>query len=158
MGGASDAAFKEPASNVSMRQAAAVNAMDNLGGMKSPKPTGKYIDFNHVNMKPTQPENMYPYEKDLNMMVRRNQDDFPQYRKGETGEASFKRMIDTQGKSSLKLRQETIYEGKQSAIHLSSLMKSNGNGKYASQNTLPCALTRHSSPFVRFSQRNTSRK
>ena len=47
------------------------------------------------------------------MMVRRNHDDFPEYNKNATtGEATFKRMIDTTGKSKLKKRQETFYEGK----------------------------------------------
>ena len=104
--------------------------MDTLGKDCTQRPTGKAIPWENINTKPTQPADLYHQDEDLNNLVRRNHDDFPQYVKDQSGETSFKRSIDTTGKSMLKKRQETIFEGKNSLVHQSSLMKANGHGKF----------------------------
>ena len=113
-----------------VRQENSNNAFDLLGGEKKDKVTGKHKTVDNVNLKPTVPAELHHFDDDLNMLVRRNHDDFPEYIKHATTGTTFKRTIDTTGKSPLKIRQETIYEGKQSAVHMASLMKSNGNGKF----------------------------
>ena len=61
--------------------------MDHLGKTTKEKPTGKGSTEDNINLKPTVPGNLYHYEDGLNMLVRRNHDDFPEYKKDDnTGE------------------------------------------------------------------------
>jgi protein associated with RNAse G/E len=73
------------------RQEVSNNALLDLGGGIEPKKEGKFLDKDHINMKPTKVENMYPYTAELNMMVRRNVDEYPEYIKNEAGVKTFTR-------------------------------------------------------------------
>ena len=72
---------------------------------------------------------MYPVNNDQNMMVRRNQDEYPQYVKNEEGVVGFHRNIELTEKSQLKAINETDYHNKTSSVHLASVMKAKNNGK-----------------------------
>ena len=71
VGGTSNTAFKFSTKGVSERQEQAENAFMKLGGMQDPKPEGKFLDKNHICLKPTKIENMYPIQNEVNMLVRR---------------------------------------------------------------------------------------
>ena len=67
-----------------------------LGGGIDPQHVGKFLDKDHICLKPTVVENMFPVDKDLNMMVRRIQDEYPKYVKDSTtGQISFAQQIGT---------------------------------------------------------------
>lgn len=129
VGGEGKEAFKITSKVVNERQEVSKNDLLHLGGGIEPKASGKYLDKNHINLKPTKVENMYPVQQDLNMMVRRNVDEYPEYVKNKTGQSSFTRLIETAGRSKQKQINETDYNQKTSAVHLSSIMKSKSNGK-----------------------------
>jgi len=129
VGGEGKEAFKTSSKVVNERQEVSKNDLLHLGGGIEPKVSGKYLDKNHINLKPTKVENMYPVQQDLNMMVRRNVDEYPEYIKNKTGQSSFTRLIETTGKSQQQQINETDYNQKTSAVHLSSIMKSKSNGK-----------------------------
>lgn len=68
------------------------NKLDQLGGNMDAPPSGKYLDPNHICLKPTEVKNLYPADPSLNMMVRRIEDEYPQYVKNDTtGDINFKR-------------------------------------------------------------------
>ena len=104
--------------------------MSKLGGNIDAPLLGKYSDPTHPALKPTERAEMYPIKEGLNMMVRRNHDDFPEYIKDESGAMKFTRQIDTNGQSALKAIQETDYKTKGSVVHITSQMKSKSNGKF----------------------------
>lgn len=127
VGGASDAAFKFSAKGVVARNENAGNKMLQLGGGIEPKPEGKYKDVDHVCLKPTHTENMYPID-DTNTMVRRNNDEFPVYTKdSETGAVTYRTQIETKEDSKLQKIMKTDYSKKTSHVHLTSNMKAKGN-------------------------------
>jgi len=99
VGGEGKEAFKTTVKAVNERQEVSKNDLLHLGGGIEPKAQGKYLDKNHINLKPTNVENMYPVQTDLNMMVRRNVDEYPEYVKNKTGQSSFTRLIETAGRS-----------------------------------------------------------
>ena len=61
-GGASNQAFKSSTKAVFQRQELSDNRLLNLGGGIEPKPEGKFLDKNHICLKPTAIENMYPVD------------------------------------------------------------------------------------------------
>ena len=69
--------------------------MLSLGGNIDPPVTGKFLDKNHICLKRTNQENLYPIDLETNMLVRRNHDEYPQYIKNETGDLKFTRQINT---------------------------------------------------------------
>ena len=77
VGGPSNGAFKSTAKGVIERQDKAQNDLLKLGGNIDPKKEGKFLDKAHICLKPTDIENLYPVQKEVNMMVRRNQDEYP---------------------------------------------------------------------------------
>ena len=87
VGGAGSAAFKASAQQVNDRQENGANALLKLAGNIDPPEKGKYLDRSHICLKPTNTEDMYPVSNDINMMVRRNQDEYPKYVKNnESGQ------------------------------------------------------------------------
>ena len=48
-----------------------------LGGDKDPPATGKYLDKDHKCLQKTAQENLYPVDFERNMLIRRNQDEYP---------------------------------------------------------------------------------
>ena len=72
IGGDAHQAFKGVANAVRDRQLDANNDLMKLGGGIEPRQGGKYFDPDHICLKPSMVENMFPINKDLNMMVRRN--------------------------------------------------------------------------------------
>lgn len=101
MGGQGSDAFKTVVKNMNNRQLVSKNDLYDLGGGKNPKAQGKYLDKDHINLKPTNVAALYPYEADLNMMVRRNVDEYPEYIKTKTGDQTYTRHFEVD-KSPLK--------------------------------------------------------
>ena len=61
-----------------------------LGGMIEPKKTGKFMEIDHVNKKPTDYRDMYAYEDGYHMLASRTQDHYPVYKKDtQYGDASL---------------------------------------------------------------------
>ena len=71
------------------RNEGADNRLMGLGGMIDEVTKGKLHDWSNVNNKPSNLADMYCIE-DINMLHRRNVDEYPQYAK----DGSFKREID----------------------------------------------------------------
>jgi hypothetical protein len=93
-----------------------------LGGMIEPKPTGKQAIMDHVCMKPTQYTDLYDFKDDPKLMVSRQQDDFPEYRKEVDGsltkDAARGDMPHTQKIPSIKIMYDTDgHKIKTSLIH-----------------------------------------
>ena len=54
--------------------------------MIEPKKTGKQLDSNNINEKPTDYKDMYAYQEGYHMLASRHLDDYPEYLKdNETG-------------------------------------------------------------------------
>ena len=77
VGGASKQAFKFSSKGVNARQEAADNPMMKLGGDIVEPKTGKFLDREHPCTKQTNVEQMYPVDREKNMLVRRNHDEYP---------------------------------------------------------------------------------
>lgn len=82
-------AFKNHVDKVVGRNEEAENQLMGLGSMLDLVVKGKLHDWENVNNKPSNLEDMY-YHEDVNMMVRRVVDEYPEYAKDGT----FKRAID----------------------------------------------------------------
>ena len=57
------------------------NALIKLGGMIEPKKTGKYMEMDHVNKKPTDYKDMYAFEDGYHMLASHKQDHYPNFEK-----------------------------------------------------------------------------
>lgn len=82
-------AFKSHVDKVHGRNAEADNQLMGLGSGIDPVFRGKQPIENNINNRPTPIENLYMVEQGLNMMHRRNHDEYPEYAK----DGSFKRAI-----------------------------------------------------------------
>ena len=131
VGGGSNEAFKIISKGVEDRQKNGTNNLMELGGNIDAAQIGKYLDPTHKALKPTEVENLYQVNHEVNTMVRRNPDDYPEYVKNSsTGQLDFIRQIETSEPNYQKRINNTDYQGKTSPVHLSSMMKSKGNGKF----------------------------
>ena len=74
-------AFKSHVEKVIDRNEAAKNHLMSLGAGQDFVQRGKLSNEQNINNKPTKTENLYLVEAGLNMMHRRNKDDFPEYGK-----------------------------------------------------------------------------
>ena len=78
------------------------------------KPEGKFFDKNHICLKPTNVENMYPIDNEkYGLVTKKNSDEYPEYKKNENGEVHFTRKVELD-KSNQKMINETDYLNKAS--------------------------------------------
>ena len=96
-----------------------------LGGELDHIPRGKLLDPNNVNMKPTKTSDMYHQVDDLNMLHRRNVDEYPEYAK----DGSFKRAIVDPLQSPAKAISEDG-RARTSLVNQASSMKAKNNAQY----------------------------
>ena len=109
-----------------MRNENATNVLMKLGGELDHVHRGKAGDPNNVNMKPTKTTDMYHYVEDLNMLHRRNVDEYPEYAK----DGSFKRAIVDPLQSPAKNAPEHESLARTSLVNQASSMKAKNNAQY----------------------------
>ena len=111
---------------MSLRNEAGTNVLMKLGGELDHIPRGKLTDPSNVNMKPTKTSDMYHQVDDLNMLHRRNVDEYPEYGK----DGSFKRAIVDPLQSPAKTVSEHDANGRTSLVNQASSMKAKNNAQY----------------------------
>ena len=119
-------AFKHQVDLVTMRNENATNVLMKLGGELDHIHRGKLGDPNNVNMKPTKTSDMYHQVEDLNMLHRRNVDEYPEYAK----DGSFKRAIVDPMQSPAKNVPEHDSQTRTSLVNQASSMKAKNNAQY----------------------------
>lgn len=90
---------------------------------------GKLRDIVNVNTKPTSIENLYQVDQNLNMMHRRNKDEYPEYGK----DGSFTRAFVDPRMSPTKAPTAQEILKKASLVNMASSMKAKNNAQYLQQ-------------------------
>lgn len=115
-------AFKSHVLKVNGRNEDADNQLMGLGSGLDEIIRGK-LRIENINKKPTEIENLYMIEEGLNMMHRRNKDDFPEYAKDGT----FTRAIVDPTQSPTKAKDQQDVLKKASLVNQASSMKAKNN-------------------------------